>query len=185
MSTLFAPFGLRPAYSPSGIVRPGPLVEIASGFASTIFQNAPVQINAAGELVPAAPGARAMGTFQGVEFTDTEGRFRVTNRWTANQVATDIRAYYTQTQEGIMYEIQADATLTIAAIGQQFDWTAQSGSLVTGLSSVALDVSSAAANAGLRVLGLNPAPDNVFGDAFPVVLVQISEHQTVADIVSI
>jgi hypothetical protein len=85
-----------------------------------------------------------------------------------------------------MYEIQADDTLTQGAIGQQFDWTALTGSDITGLSSVALDVSSAAANAGLRVLGLNPGPDNeLLTDPFPIVLVQISQHQTVADIASI
>lgn len=184
MSSIAAPFGLRPSFSPDGIVRPGPLVEIASGFATAIFQNSPVAINAAGNLVTAAPGARSIGVFQGVEFTDTEGRFRVANQWVANQVAADVRAYSTQSQQ-LVYEIQANATLTIASIGQQFDWTALTGSTITGLSSVALDVASAAANAGLRVIGLNPASDNVFGDAFPIVLVQISEHQLTADVASI
>lgn len=186
MSQLAAPFGLRPSYSPSGIVRPGPLGTIESGFASTIYQNEPVLINAGGFLVGAAPGTRAIGTFQGVEFDDLEGRHRVSNRWIANTVATEIRAYYIQAQDTVMYEIQADDTLTQGAIGQQFDWTALTGSDITGLSSVALDVSSAAANAGLRVLGLNPGPDNeLLTDPFPIVLVQISQHQTVSDIASI
>ncbi len=188
MSAELNPFGLRPVYSPSGIVRPGPLITIASGHASTIYQNEPVEINAAGNLVGSAPGNRAIGTFQGVEFTDTEGRFRVSNRWTANTVATEIRAYYIQAQSTVVYEIQADDTLTVAAIGDQFDWTALTGSDITGLSSVALDASSAVGpggNAGLRVLGLNPAPDNEFGDAFPVLLVQVSEHQFTADRVAI
>jgi hypothetical protein len=125
-----------------------------------------------------------MGTFQGVEYTDVEGRRRYSNRWIADTVATDIRAYYTQSQNDTVYEVQADDTLTIAAVGQQYDWTTLAGSTTTGLSSVALDVSTAAANAGLRVLGLNPGPDNDWGDAFPVVLVQFSEHQLVADIAS-
>lgn len=185
MSTLAAPFGLRPAFSPSGIVRPGPLSSIVSGHPSTIYQNEPVRIRADGNLEGAPAGQRAIGTFQGVEFTDTEGRFRVSNRWTANQVATEIRAYYIQAQDSVMYEIQADDTIDISSVGQQFDWTTLAGSDITGLSSVALDVATAGANAGLRVLGLNPAPDNVFGDLFPIVLVQISQHQTVADIASI
>jgi hypothetical protein len=156
-----------------------------SAHPSDIFQNEPVAINAGGFIVGAAPGARAIGTFQGVEYDDTEGRHRVSNRWVANTVATNIRAYYIQAQDSIMYEIQANATLAIASIGQQFDWTALAGSTITGLSSVALDVASTAANAGVRVLGLNPAPDNELGDAFPIVLVQLSQHQTVADIASI
>lgn len=188
MSSQLNPFGLRPAYSPSGIVRPGPLVEIASAAAFDIFQNSPVALDTNGNLVLPAPGARAIGTFQGVEYDDTEGRHRVSNRWVANTIATNIRAYYIAAQDSMVYEIQSDDTLTIAAIGDQFDWTAITGSTITGLSSVALDASSAVGagnNAGLRVIGLNPGPDNEFGDAFPVVLVQISEHQFVADRVAI
>lgn len=185
MSQLAAPFGLRPAYSPSGIVRPGPLGTIVTAHPTDIFQNEPIAINAAGFIVGAAPGARAIGTFQGVEYDDVEGRHRVSNRWIANTVATNIRAYYIQAQDSVMYEIQANAALAQADIGQQFDWDALAGSAITGLSSVALDVASAGANAGLRVLGLNPGPDNELTDPFPIVLVQISEHQTVADIASI
>lgn len=185
MSQTEAPFGLRPAYSPSGIVRPGPLGTIVSAHPSDIFQNEPIMINAGGFIVGAAPGARSIGTFQGVEWDDTEGRHRVGNRWIANTIATNVRAYYIQAQDTVMYEIQADGALAQADIGQQYDWTALAGSTITGLSSVALDTASAGANAGLRVLGLNPGPDNEIDDPFPIVLVQISEHQTVADIASI
>lgn len=187
MSQTSAPFGLRPAYSPSGILRPGPLGTIVSAHPADIFANEPVQINAAGFLVGAAPGARAIGTFQGVEYDDVEGRHRVSNRWVANTVATNIRAYYIQAQDSVMYEIQSDGVvpLTQADIGQQFDWTALAGNQITGNSSVALDSSTPAANAGLRILGINPGPDNELTDAFPIVLVQISEHQTVADQASI
>lgn len=185
MSQLAAPFGLRPSYSPHGIVRSGPLGTIVSAHPANIFADEPVAINAAGFLVGSAPGARAIGTFQGVEYDDVEGRHRVSNRWIANTIATNIRAYYTQAQDSLMYEIQANAALSQADIGQQFDWTALVGSTITGNSGVALDVASSAANAGLRVLGLNPGPDNELTDPFPIVLVQISQHQTVADIASI
>jgi len=163
-------------------------VGIASGAAFDIFQNSPVALDTNGNLVLPAPGARAIGTFQGVEYDDLESRFRVANRWVANTLATNIRAYYIAAQDTVVYEIQANATLTAAAIGDQFDWTAITGNATTGLSSVALNVASAAGpggNAGLRVVGLNPGPDNEWGDPFPVVLVQISEHQFVADRVAI
>lgn len=185
MSQLSAPFGLRPAFSPSGCIRPGPLGTIVSAHSANIFRDQPVAIDANGFLVGAAPGARAIGTFQGVEYDDIEGRHRTTDRWTANTVATNIRAFYVQAQDSIMYEIQANAALTQAALGQQYNWTALGGSTITGISSVALDVASAGANAGLRVLGFNPGPDNEITDPFPIVLVQISEHQTVADLASI
>lgn len=183
MSSVASPFGLKPAFHPSGILRQlqG---QIESGLASNIFQFSPVAIDANGFLTPAAPDTRIVGAFMGVEFTRTDGRRAVANFWEANTVGTEIVAYYTE-DPYMIYEIQADDTLTLASIGQQFDWTALGGNATTGLSNVALDVSSLAANAGLRVIGLNPAPDNVFGDAFPIVQVQISEHQYVADIASV
>jgi hypothetical protein len=185
MSQLSAPFGLRPAFSSSGIVRPGPLVEIVTAYATDIFQNDVVAVATTGFLEEAAAGARAIGTFQGVQYVDADGQFRVRNRWTALTAATEIRAFYTVDQGQLVYEIQADATLTVADIGQQFDWNAPGGNATTGLSSNTLDVGSAAANAGLRVIGLNPGPDNDWGDPFPIVLVQISQHQYVADLASV
>lgn len=185
MSQLAAPFGLRPAYSPSGIVRPGPLGTIESAYPTDIFQYDPVLIDVDGFLEIAPAGSAAIGTFMGVEYDDTEGRHRVSNRWIANTIATNIRAYYIQAQDSVMYEIQANAALAQDSLGQQYDWTAPGGSAITGLSNVALDVATAAANAGLRVLGINPGPDNEITDPFPIVLVQISEHQTVANVASI
>lgn len=183
MSSVASPFGLKPAFHPSGVVRQL-AGQVESGLASNIFQFSPVAVDANGFLVPVAAGSRAIGSFMGVEFTGTDGRRRVGNQWTANTVGTEIVAYYTE-DPYMIYEIQANATLGLDSVGQQFDWTALAGNTTTGLSSVALNVASAAANAGLRVLGLNPAPDNIFGDAFPIVQVQISEHQYVADIASV
>lgn len=187
MSATSAPFGLRPATHPSGVVRTVAMT-IASGYATNILQNQPVRIAPAtsggeteGTVVAAAVGARFIGTFQGVEYTDSEGRRRLTNRWTANTVATDIVAYVT-VDPSITYEIQSDAALAVADIGKQFDFSAASGSLVTGLSTQTLTVSSAAANAGLRLLGITPGPDNAFGDTYVIAQVQISEHQNVADV---
>ena len=186
MSTVASPSGLKPAWHPSGVIRQQQ-GELASGLATDIFQFSPLTQLTTGFLSPAAPGTAIIGAFMGVEFTGTDGRRRVGNRWEANTVATEIVVYYTA-DPYLVYEIQADASLTIAAIGDQFDWTALTGNTTTGLSSVALDVSSVAGAgnpAGMRVIGLNPGTDNVFGDAFPLVQVQISEHQYVAQIVAI
>jgi hypothetical protein len=71
-NTVNAPFGLRPAYSPSGVIRPTAFT-IASGYASNIFQNQPVRIapstgggETEGTIVASAVGAAFIGTFQGV-----------------------------------------------------------------------------------------------------------------------
>jgi hypothetical protein len=181
MSASSAPFGLRPDYSPSGVVRPTAYTCL-TGYASNIFQNQPVKIGTNGTLEAAAVGNRFIGTFQGVEFTDTDGRRRVSNKWTASTSATDIVAYATL-DPSIVYEIQADATLAVTDIGSQYDFTTiTAGNSTTGLSAMMLGVSTTAANASMRLIGLTPGPDNAFGDAFPIVQVQISEHQNVADV---
>jgi hypothetical protein len=183
MSSVASPFGLKPVWHPSGTIRQL-AGTILSGLVTNIFQYSPLAVAADGTLVGAVVGVRAIGSFMGVEFTDTDGRRRVSNRWTANTVATDIVAYYTEDPLTV-YEIQGNAAVTQLQIGQQFDWSALAGNATTGLSMVSLNVASAAANAGLRVIGFNPGPDNVVGDAFTICQVQISEHQYVADIASV
>jgi len=180
MSTVSQPFGLRPAFSPSGVVRPT-AYSILTGYAANIFGNQPVKIGTNGTIEAAAIGDRFIGSFQGVEFTDADGRRRVSNKWTTGTAATDIVAYVTL-DPTIVYEIQANATLTVDDIGKQFDFTViTAGSTVVGLSQIMLDVASATTNASLRVIGLSPGPDNNWGDNFPIVEVQVSEHQMVAD----
>lgn len=181
MTATATPFGLRAVYHPSGIIRQE-MLPIASGYNTNLFEGCPVAILADGTLGIAAAGGRACGAFQGVRYVGTDGRPVVSNRWPANTVATDIVAFFTRDPD-IVYEIQADATLAQATIGGQYDWTtATTGNTTTGISTVALGVSTVSANAGLQVLGFNLDPDNLAGDAFPIVQVRISEHQLRADV---
>ena len=188
MSSVSQPFGLRPVYSPSGVVRPTAFT-IQTGYAVNILQNQPVRIAPAtsggeteGQVVAAAVGARYIGTFQGVEFTDTDGRRRVSNKWTASTAGTDIVAYVTL-DPSIVYEIQSDAALVVADIGKQYDFTTiGTGSTTVGISQMMLAVSTAAANAQMRLIGITPGPDNNWGDNFVIAQVQVSEHQNVADV---
>ena len=182
MSTTSQPFGLRPAYSPSGVVRPTAYA-IATGYASNILQNQPVKIGTDGNIQAAAIGDRFVGTFQGVEFTDSDGRRRVSNKWTASTAATDIVAYVTL-DPSIVYEIQANGSIAVTDIGKQADFTTiTAGSTVTGLSALMLDTATLTdtGNASLRIIDIAPGPDNAFGDSYTVVQVQIAEHQNVAD----
>lgn len=179
MSSTSAPFGLRPAYSPSGIVRPEAM-SILTGYATTIYQYQPVKIHTDGTVQAAAVGDRFIGTFMGVEWTDTDGRRRVSNRWTASTAGTEIVAYVTL-DPTIVYEIQSNAALAVSNIGEQYDFSAASGNATTGLSSQMLDVASSAANASLRLIGITPGANNAWGDTYVIAQVQISEHQNVAD----
>ncbi|MEN9418426.1 MAG: hypothetical protein RJA99_1414 [Pseudomonadota bacterium] len=180
MPSTASPYGLIPVNHPSGVVRPFAM-SIVSGYANNIFQNQPVKIDTDGNLVPAAAGDAFIGSFQGVEFTDSDGRRRVSNKWTTGTVATEIVAYVTIDQT-ITYQIQSNAALAVADIGKQYDFSAAAGNTITGLSSQSLNVASSAANAGLRLIGIVPGPDNNWGDTFVNALVQISEHQNTANI---
>ena len=180
MSSTSAPFGLRAVYSPSGVVRPQAMT-ILTAYAANILQNQPVKIGTNGTVEAAAIGDRFIGTFSGVEFTDTDGRRRVSNKWTASTSATDIIAYVTL-DPTMVYEIQSNAALAVSNIGEQFDFTTISaGSTTTGLSQLMLDVASSTTNASLRLIGITPGPDNNWGDTYVIAQVQISEHQNVAD----
>ena len=160
-------------------------MSILTGYATAIYQNQPVKIipssTGEGTIAAAAVGDRFIGAFQGVEYTDSDGRRRVSNKWTASTAATDIIAYVTR-DPNIVYEIQSNAALAVTDIGKQFDFSAASGSAVIGISTQTLDVSSAATNASLRLLGISPGADNAWGDTYVIAQVQISEHQNVADV---
>lgn len=186
MSSTATPFGLVPAYSPSGILRPT-IYSITSGYATTIYQNQPIKIvpssTGEGTIAAAAVNDRFIGTFQGVQWVDSDGVLRFSNKWTASTAGTQILATVTL-DPTIVYNIQANATLTVADIGKQYDFSAAAGNAFTGLSAQSLDVASVANNAAFRIIGLTPGPDNNWGDAYPIVQVQIAEHQNVADIAS-
>lgn len=184
MSTTNAPFGFQPVYHASGFVRPAAFT-LADNAAVTLLQNQPVKLSTDGVVVPATVGDPFVGTFQGVEFTDGDGRRRVSNKFLANTPATEIIAYIT-IDPTIVYQIQGNAPVNITNIGNQFNFAnISAGSTVVGISQATLDVSSvvtSGSTAQMRVIGITPGPDNNWGDAFTIVQVQISEHQNVATI---
>ena len=87
MSATSAPFGLRPAFHPTGLDRATALAGgIVSGYTSDILKGQPVKyIAASGVIQPVTATSDAVsGAFAGVEWTDTTGRRRVSNYWPAN-----------------------------------------------------------------------------------------------------
>lgn len=181
MSSSANPFGLRPAFHPSGTIRTE-AATIATGYAANILKYQPVKIVAGGTIEAAAIGDAFVGVLMGVEWTDSDGQRNVSNKWTASTAGTDIVAYITR-DPAIIYEIEADDTIAQADIGSQADFTAiTAGSTTTGLSAIALDQSTLtnSGNASLRVLSIAPGPDNAAGDSYTRVLANIAEHQDVA-----
>ena len=182
MPSVSAPFGLRPSFHPSGEIRPTS-GSIASGYSSNIFLYAPVAY-LDGTITLAAAAARAVGTFLGVQWTDTQGRRNFSNKWPASTVGTEIVCWFT-TDQAIVYSIQSAAAITESDIGEQADWSTNdtnAGNTTTGLSNVTIGTPSASGNNGLRIVGLTASPDNAWGDTYTIVNVTISEHQNTADI---
>jgi len=187
MSTTNAPFGLRPSFHPSGLDRAIALVDgIATGFASGILKGQPVALNTSGNIIAATAGSAYQGAFAGHEFTDTTGRRQISNQWiasTAYQAGSEITYYYSD--PNIVYDIQANGSLAQSAIGDQANFASiTAGSTTTGLSQCMISTTLAGSSAvgDMRIIGLTPAVDNAFGDAFTVVQVQVSRSQFVATI---
>jgi hypothetical protein len=203
MSSTSAPFGLRPAFHPSGLDRAQALAGgIVSGYATDILKGAPVRYNstagtsvAAGTITNAAASGVWSGAFAGVEWTDTTGRRRVSNYWPASttyQTGSCVAYFYND--QNIVYEIQTDATISQTSLGGEYDFSATSGftvtsgSNVTGLSSTGLGVSTAKANGAqgqMRVVDIAPYADNAWGDAYVIVRVVNASSQYFGSVTAI
>jgi hypothetical protein len=198
MSATSAPFGLRPAFHPSGLDRAQALAGgIASGYGSNILKGQPVAYNpGAGNIIalttsPAAGSAEAWsGAFAGVEWTDTTGRRSISNYWPANtayQTGSCIAYFYND--RNIVYEIQTSSTLTQASIGNEYNFNNTTvGSTVTGLSRATLNPASAAGNNNqgqMRVVDLAPYQDNAWGDAYVIVRVVNCQSQFFGSVTAI
>ena len=190
MSATNAPFGMRPAFHPSGLDRAQALANgIVSAYSSDILKGQPVKYVTGGTIEVAAAGDRFAGAFAGVEWTDTTGRRRVSNYWPANtafQTGSCVAYFYNDPL--IVYEIQADGSLTQASVGDQADLSnTTAGSSTTGLSQATLSttLAGAGASAQMRIVDLAPYPDNAWGDAFTFVRVSINESQFNASVLAV
>lgn len=187
MSSTSAPFGMRPAYHPTGLDRADPYT-IGTGYATALYKGTPVLLNTDGTLNVATLTNDFLGVFDGVQYTDSLGKPNYSNFWPASTAATAITAWV-WTDPQIVYDIQADGAIAATAVGAQSDFTASpgSGSSSTGLSTATISASleTAGQQGQLRIIGLSPFEDNAWGDAYTIVRVQNAQSQYVANKVSI
>ena len=148
MSTTFKPFGLKPVYHPSGLDRAVPFVgtntfvpgtsysapySLSSGQSFYEFQ--PVAITSSGQLTIAnqtASSGKVYGVFNGVEYTNSDGRRSVAKyaALTTLAAATNI-VFWIFADPAIVYEIQCNGSVTSAAIGTEYNFDTTAGSTVT------------------------------------------------------
>ena len=182
MSATNAPFGMRPAFHPSGLDRAQALANgIVSAYANNILKGQPVKYVTGGYIEEVTSTEAFVGSFDGVEWTDTTGRRRVSNYWPANtayQTGSCVAYFYND--PNIVYEIQADGAVAQSAIGDEANFTnLTAGSTTTGLSQCTMSATLAGANnvGQVRIVDIAPYPGNDWGDAFTIVRVTVAEHQ--------
>lgn len=216
MATTYKPFGLKPVYHPSGLDRAVPFVgtntyatgttytapySLSSGQA--FYQYQPVGLTASGQLTIAATSATGgsagtvYGVFDGVEFTDSQGR-RSVAKWASKatlDASTEI-VFWIFADPALVYEAQVNGSASTASIGRQYDFdstnTPASGTSIgnggAGFSTTALAASPVATTVQgqVRVVGLGrevafPAGEtNAWGDTYTIVQVQIANNTFVA-----
>jgi hypothetical protein len=187
MSATNAPFGLRPAFHPSGLDRAQALANgIPSAYNTDILKGqAVLYVAGSGVIEPVNATSDALsGAFAGVEWTDTTGRRRVSNYWPANtayQTGSCVAYFYND--PNIVYEIQADGSVAQTALGLDANLSNfAAGSNVTGLSQATMVATplSTGAQGQVQILDIAPYPDNNWGDAFTIVRVQVARRQIAA-----
>ena len=186
MSATNAPFGLRPAFHPSGLDRAQALANgITSTYNTDILKGQPVKyVAASGVIQPVTSTEAFSGAFAGVEWTDTTGRRRVSNYWPANtayQTGSCVAYFYND--PNIVYEIQADGSVAQTAVGLEANFTnLTAGSTTTGLSQCTMSatIQSTGVQGQVQILDIAPYPGNDWGDAYTIVRVQVAKRQIAA-----
>jgi hypothetical protein len=220
MSTTLRPFGMKPVYHPSGLDRSVPFagtnsfvtgVSYSAPYSLTtgqsFYQYQPVGITASGQLTIAATAAATSpvyGVFDGVEYTTAEGRRTLgKNASKATLDAATSIVFWIFQDPSLVYEIQAAGSVTSAAIGSQYNFSAGTnqttadgyviGTGGAGFSTTALAASPVASGAQgqVRVVGLGrevayPAGElNNWGDTYTIVQVEIANNTFRAPKVSV
>jgi hypothetical protein len=189
MSAVSAPFGFRPADNPIHSSRAQRYV-ITGAYNTAMYQNQPVILNTNGTVTVGTAAADLLGVFAGCEYYDATGKYNVSPFWPASQaIFSGTTAYaWIVVEPNTVFEVQADGPVAQTAIGDQADVTnISNGSTLTGLSQCTL--ASSLAGAGVqgqwRIIGFGGQPDNLPGDAFTIVQVQLARSQYVANKVAI
>jgi hypothetical protein len=189
MSATSNPFGFRPAESPIGNSRAN-TYNIASGYGTAMYKGQPVILNTNGTITAGTSAADIIGVFAGCEYVDSTGRPQRSTFWPASTtvLAGTLPVAYVWDDPNTVFEVQSDGSIAQVDIGDQCDVSNVSNANTTaGLSQCTLSATKAGAGSQgqFRILRFAGQVDNVVGDAFTVVQVQIARSQYIANKVAI
>lgn len=189
MSLTASPFGFLCRKHPTGQSRANPY-NIAAATAAIGYGD-PVALDTNGQIVPATAGNDIIGIFAGVEYVDVTGKPSYSKNWPgALTGATQIRAYVYDDPDNV-YEVQVGSGgsgYVLAAIGAQANVVMGTPVAATGQSTSYLNATLIAAGSQgqFRVIGFGAnGPYDATLNPFPEVLVQVAQHQYVANKVGI
>lgn len=190
MSLVLAPFGLRAAYHPSGIIRAKKykVVDATQAiYGTALYNGAPVVLTTTGAINVAAAGADWLGVFAGCEYNDSTGKPTVSPFLPATPTGITQVYIYVIDDPLVVFEVQCEAAVANTALGDQLTtfgatYTAASGSTATGLSTAGFSgtLAGAGAQGMARIIDVGQQVDNAWGDTYTIVQVQNARHQYVA-----
>ncbi len=183
MASSATPYGARPigTLSASGsFTSKTRLLEIASGYATAIFNGDFVTLVAAGTVEKdTGTTLSCCGIFLGCQYTDAgSGQLTFSTQWPATTVAADAKAFVLD-DPGVIMQMQADGPITLTQRGLNAAVIQTAGSTLIGKSKVAMDSGTATAPAGtstlpLRIIDFVDGPDSAVGDGFTDVIVKFN-----------
>ena len=190
MSSTSAPFGFRPSFHNSGQIR-SKVYNIAATYATAIFQGDLVTLDSNGQVNIAGTTVSSpiLGVFQGVEYTDTNGKPCISNYWPGVTTgATNIRVYVMDDPEAL-FDVQvanpSSGTSMQTYVGNEAVWVPGTGSTSTGLSNSYLASPPSTTQSQLQITGFGYGADNAITDAYVVVTVRINTHQYKAAVAAV
>lgn len=175
MANTDAPRGAWPIRHLSGGVIRTTEHPIASAYGTNIFTGDFVKLVAGGGIEAAAAGDRLLGVFAGCKYTNAQGEQIFSKYWPASTVAADAKALV-YSDPNIVFGVQSAGSTVAADVGNLGDHVAGAGSTSTGKSGHEINGTTAATQAGLRVLGKVETPGNDWGTNVDLE-VQIYEHE--------
>ncbi len=182
MSTIAAPFGLRPVGNLSGTFNDSfRQYPILSSESTRICFGDAVKLTDAGSTttIQKDTGTTALtpiGVFLGCAYTDpTTGQFTPNQYFPASIAADDIVAYVA-TDPFVIMQMQGDETLGQDDLGKNFAIVQTAGTTTIGNSKNSVDGSTAATTATLplKLIDFVDGPDSAVGDTYTDVLVMFN-----------
>ena len=183
MANTLGKFGLRPSRQLNGspFINAQNRYRIAANNSTAIFQGDMVIPQTTGTVTRALANTSTavLGVFNGVFYTDpTTQKPTWRNYYPGSINATDITAFVIDGPDTV-FEIDANGTFAVADLFQNYSLTNVSGSTLSGISQVQLDVSNSGVASTFVVQAIDISQDPLNSDVTAVncnIMVRINNH---------